>query len=106
MTREAFIFMEKAFCGVLEENDTRTLYTFTYAPSYTGPPLSLTLPLQRGPYSWPTFPPFFDGLLPEGAQLEALLRIHKIDRHDYLTQLITVGEDLVGAVTVKGDIVP
>jgi serine/threonine-protein kinase HipA len=106
MTRKAFIFLQKTFCGVLEENDTRTVYTFTYAPSYAGAPLSLTLPLQKTAYSWPTFPPFFDGLLPEGMQLEALLRTHKIDRRDYLTQLITVGEDLVGAVTVKTGIAP
>ncbi len=28
-------------------------------------------------------PPFFDGLLPEGAQLEGLLRLRKIDREKY-----------------------
>jgi serine/threonine-protein kinase HipA len=39
-------------------------------------------------------------LLPEGPQLEALLRKHKIDRHDAFRQLVTVGEDLVGSLTV------
>ena len=52
-------------------------------------------------YKFDKFPPFFDGLLPEGIQLEGLLKIRKIDKNDLLSQLIAVGEDLVGAVTVK-----
>ena len=52
-------------------------------------------------YKFDKFPPFFDGLLPEGIQLEGLLKIRKIDKNDLLSQLIAVGEDLVGVVTVK-----
>ncbi|MQY80452.1 MAG: toxin HipA, partial [Bacteroidetes bacterium] len=52
-------------------------------------------------FEFDEFPPFFDGLLPEGFQLEALLKQKKIDRDDLFIQLITVGEDLVGAVTIK-----
>ena len=33
--------------------------------------------------------------------LEGLLRQHKIDAHDRLAQLLVVGGDLVGAVTVE-----
>jgi len=33
--------------------------------------------------------------------LEALLKRRKIDRNDYFRQILAVGEDLVGAVTVK-----
>ena len=39
--------------------------------------------------------------LPEGPQLEALLRMHKIDRSDTFRQLVIVGADLVGSLTVK-----
>jgi serine/threonine-protein kinase HipA len=39
--------------------------------------------------------------LPEGVMLEGLLRIVKIDKKDYFSQLIATGNDLVGAVTVK-----
>jgi len=39
-------------------------------------------------------------LLPEGVNLDAFLRRTKIDRRDYLSQLLAVGQDLVGAVTV------
>jgi len=34
-------------------------------------------------------------------QLEALLSKFKIDADDYLSQIILVGEDLVGAITVE-----
>ncbi|WP_156812382.1 HipA N-terminal domain-containing protein [Legionella tunisiensis] len=44
----------------------------------------------------------FEGLLPEGIMLEALLRKYKIDRNDYFGQLILVGRDVVGAVTIEG----
>jgi len=33
--------------------------------------------------------------------LEGLLKIKKIDKNDYFSQLMAVGEDMVGAVTVK-----
>jgi serine/threonine-protein kinase HipA len=33
--------------------------------------------------------------------LEGLLRIGKIDKKDYFSQLIATGSDLVGSVTVK-----
>jgi HipA-like protein len=33
--------------------------------------------------------------------LEGLLKQNKIDRQDYFSQLVTVGDDLGGAVTVK-----
>lgn len=63
--------------------------------------ISLTLPRQKSPFRFSQFPAFFEGLLPEGAQLTALLRQNKIDEWDFFSQLLAVGEDLVGAVTVK-----
>ncbi|MDX2346428.1 MAG: HipA N-terminal domain-containing protein [Legionella sp.] len=47
------------------------------------------------------FPGFFEGLLPEGVILEALLRQYKIDENDYFQQLIIVGRNVVGAVTIE-----
>ena len=47
------------------------------------------------------FPPFLDGLLPEGSQLEGLLKLKKIDRNDLFSQLMAVGEDVVGVVTLQ-----
>jgi serine/threonine-protein kinase HipA len=87
--------------GILEESDDRQSYRFSYFPEYQGPPVSLTMPVAEGRFSFQGFPPFFEGLLPEGIMLEGLLRRMKIDRRDYLSQLIATGEDLVGAVTCE-----
>ena len=76
-------------------------YKFTYHPDYQGAPISLTMPLTNKIYEFDEFPSFFEGLLPEGVMLEALLRKHKIDQNDYFGQLIRVGQDVVGAVTVE-----
>jgi serine/threonine-protein kinase HipA len=86
--------------GVLQEVDDRT-FRFEYLPGYQGPPVSLSLPLEQREWVFDRFPPFFDGLLPEGSQLQALLKIRKLDRSDFFGQLLAVGEDLVGDVTVE-----
>ena len=52
-------------------------------------------------FSFDGFPPFFEGLLPEGIMLEGLLRQLKIDANDYFSQLLATGKDLIGAVTVE-----
>ena len=88
--------------GILEEVERGGRFAFTYHDEYTGPPISVAIPLTKRVYDYNAFPPFFDGLLPEGAQLEALLRHKKIDRDDYFSQIVEVGGDLVGAVTVEG----
>jgi serine/threonine-protein kinase HipA len=59
------------------------------------------MPVEEKEFIFDRFPPYFDGLLPEGVLLEGLLKQRKIDKYDYLSQLIAVGNDLVGAVTVQ-----
>lgn len=75
-------------------------WRFAYLPGYGGPPVSLALPLREEPYDFDGFPAFLEGLLPEGPQLEAILRKHKIDRADCFRQLMAVGHDVVGSLTV------
>lgn len=87
--------------GTLMELDFGKRYRFEYLTNYSGNPVSLTMPVQQKIYDYDTFPPFFDGLLPEGYQLEGLLKFGKIDRNDLFSQLAAVGEDLVGNVTVR-----
>jgi serine/threonine-protein kinase HipA len=86
--------------GVLTEVHPGSEYTFCYDKNYNGPAVSLAMPTTTREYTYDSFPPFFDGLLPEGAQLEALTRLRKIDRNDLFSQLVAVGGDLVGNVTV------
>jgi serine/threonine-protein kinase HipA len=98
--RKANISVNGIKAGILEElKDGK--YQFTYFDDYHGAPVSLTMPLTNKVYSFNIFPPFFEGLLPEGVMLEALLRKYKIDRNDYFGQLIIVGHDVVGAVTIE-----
>lgn len=99
--RRADVFMHEIHAGLLEEILPGTSYRFTYDPAYAGPPVSLTAPVRLAPYAYGTFPPFLEGLLPEGYNLEALLRALKIDRKDLFSQLLAVGTDMVGAVTVR-----
>jgi len=101
MTKQAKILINNNEAGVLTEIQKGKNYLFKYNSNYTDEPISITMPTNTAQYEFKTFPPFFDGLLPEGNQLEALLKQNKIDKNDLFSQLIVVGEDLVGNVTVK-----
>lgn len=98
--RKAQVFVNNIAAGVLEET-SETTFTFTYASDYHGAPVSLTMPTKTAVYNFQKFPPYFEGLLPEGVMLEALLRKFKLDKNDYFGQLLKVGHDLVGAVTIE-----
>ncbi len=100
--RKAKILMGKTFAGYLEEIERGKKYIFRYDPQYKGLPVSMTMPTTQEEYSFEYFPPFFDGVLPEGIMLDALLKQRKLDRNDLFGQLIAVGQDLVGAVSVEG----
>ena len=99
--RKANIYLHNNLAGVLEEVERNRKYRFRYCEGYTGPPISHTMPLSNKPYDFDQFPPFFDGLLPEGEMLDGLLRQAKLDSNDCFGQLVAVGGDLVGAVTVE-----
>jgi serine/threonine-protein kinase HipA len=98
--RTAKIQFNRRYAGLFIETDNKE-FIFNYDSEYQGPPISLTMPLEKMSYHFKQFPAFFDGLLPEGPQLEALLRQNKIDKYDYFSQLIAVGNELVGAITVS-----
>ena len=84
--------------GTLRELE-KGKFEFEYFPDYKAQPISVTIPVRPEPYCFEGFPPFFEGLLPEGPQLEALLRKAKLDETDFFGQLVQVGGDLVGSVT-------
>ena len=98
--RTALTKVHNIEAGLLIEKDNNT-YTFVYKDNYSGEPVSLTMPIFQKKYIFNNFPPFFEGLLPEGIMLEGLLKINKLDKNDYFSQLISVGEDVIGAVTLK-----
>ncbi len=99
--KKAKIYVKGIEAGILTELVRGKAYVFEYIEGYRGHEVSLTMPTNQKIYKFDHFPPFFDGLLPEGVQLEGLLKLKKIDRSDYFSQLTAIGEDTVGAVTVK-----
>ena len=99
MNRKALISVNKTPAAEFIELDKG--FEINYFPSYSGQPISLTLPVRKEKYIFEYFPAFFDGLLPEGIMLEVLLKKFKLDADDYFGQLLIVGSDLVGAVTVE-----
>jgi len=99
--RKAKVLVHGVSAGRLDELIKGQKYRFVYDDNYAGPAVSLTMPITKQTYEFSEFPPFFDGLLPEGVQLEGLLRLRKIDKDDCFQQLLAVGNDLVGAVTVE-----
>ena len=98
--RKAEVYQQAALAGILEELDGGR-WRFTYSGGYSGEPVSQTMPLAQSVHEFDRFPPAFEGLLPEGIQLEAMLRRYKLDRTDLFGQLIVAGQDLVGSLTVK-----
>ena len=97
--RKARIHQQAAPAGILEELESHR-YRFTYEEGYAGPPVSLTMPGTQRVYEFDRFPPPLEGLLPEGVQLEALLKRLKIDRDDLFGQLLAVGGDVVGSLKI------
>lgn len=101
--KKARVLVDGVPAGVLIEVVRNKHYRFTYNENYKGSSISLTMPTITRSYDFDQFPPFFEGVLPEGMMLEGLLRYAKIDRYDYMSQLIAVGGDLVGNVTVEAE---
>ncbi|MDP2207890.1 MAG: HipA N-terminal domain-containing protein [Bacteroidota bacterium] len=101
LMRRAKVFVKGIEAGVLEERVRGTEYIFRYLDTYQGEPVSLTMPIEHRYIRFDCFPPFYDGLLNVGVMLVGLLRQRKIDKNDFFSQLVAVGQDLVGAVTVE-----
>lgn len=99
--KKAKIFVCDLYAADLEEVVKGKQYRVLYRDDYKGSSISLMMPTSQRVYIFDRFPPFFEGLLPEGPMLEALLKRGKIDADDYLEQLIRVGGELVGNVNVE-----
>jgi serine/threonine-protein kinase HipA len=99
--RKAKVFVNDREAGILIEIKFGDKYVFKYRDGYSGMPVSLTMPVSDKGYEYSAFPPFFEGLLPEGYQLEGLIKFGKVDRNDHFAQLVAVGDDMVGNITVR-----
>lgn len=102
--KKASVFVWNDTCvlaGYLLEIEKGTHYEFHYEDGYEGQPVSLTMPLLQKVYHFDHFPIFFEGFLPEGFMLDALLKKTKIESDDLFEQLMRVGGELVGNVTIE-----
>ncbi len=102
--KRAKVFVDRVYAADLEEIVRGSKYRLIYREGYRGEPVSLTMPLEQKVFVFDHFPPYFEGLLPEGAMLESLLRLKKIDAADYFEQLMQVGKEMVGSVSVERDL--
>jgi serine/threonine-protein kinase HipA len=98
--KTARIYQQDQLAGILEARDDGS-YRFTYAPEFRGEPVSLTMPTNQTVWEFPQFPAPLEGLLPEGVQLDGLLRIRKLDHRDLFGQLLAVGHDVVGSLRIE-----
>jgi serine/threonine-protein kinase HipA len=96
----ARIYQQNQLAGFLEARDDGS-YRFTYDAAFNGEPVSLTMPTSQRVWEFPRFPAPFEGLLPEGVQLDALLRLRKLDSNDLFGQLLAVGNDVVGSLRIE-----
>jgi serine/threonine-protein kinase HipA len=100
LMKHARVYQQNQFAGLLEARDDGT-YRFAYDDAFRGEPVSLTMPTSQRVWEFSHFPAPFEGLLPEGVQLEALLRLRKLDRNDLFSQLLAVGRDVVGSLRIE-----
>ncbi len=98
--KRAHVYQQDQLAGLLEERGDGT-YRFTYDVAFHGEPVSLTMPTRRRVWDFPRFPAPFEGLLPEGVQLDGLLRLRKLDHNDLFSQLLAVGRDVVGSLRIE-----
>ncbi|MDO9576993.1 MAG: HipA N-terminal domain-containing protein [Candidatus Cloacimonadales bacterium] len=98
MNRKALISVHKTPAAEFCELDAG--FELRYLADYSKEPVSLVLPIRELKYDFAKFPSFLDGLLPEGIMLELLLKKNKLDAEDYFSQILAVGNDLVGALTI------
>lgn len=98
------VYYNEILCGIIEETDEG--YVFSYNDEYlndkNAKAISLTLPLSIEPYFSNILHPFFDGLIPEGWLLEIAVEKWKLNKTDRMGLLLSVCEDTIGAVSVKG----
>jgi HipA-like protein len=63
-------------------------------------PLSPTMPVRLEPYEGSGLLPFFDNLLPEGAQFEILVRHRSLDPRDKFAVLLATLPSSIGDVQI------
>ena len=102
-TNKAVVFYNNKKAGILSKRED--IFEFEYSSDYINnpdsKPVSKTMPLSQKNFFSERLFPFFENLLPEGTLLEMTIAKLKIDKNNKFRLLLHVGEDTVGAITVK-----
>lgn len=111
MSRALSVWWDGAVVGTLRVDRHGTM-RFAYAPEWLADssrqPLSMSLPKRSKPFNQRECRPFFAGLLPEEAQLEAVARALGISERNDFGLLEALGGDVAGALSLwpEGDTPP
>lgn len=102
--RQAKIFYEDIFCGLLTETDEGT-FTFKYDEDYVNQYpqqfITFTMAVNKKEYKDKRLFPFFEGLIPEGWLLDIASKNWKINRNDRMGLLLACCQNCIGAVSVQ-----
>ena len=101
---EADVYKSGRLAGRLRRDgdDVEFAYVEEYLSTPAAPAVAVTLPRDGEPVraTAGAVPPFFAGLLPEGARLQAVTAGAHTSVDDHLTLLLVVGSDAIGDVQV------
>ncbi|MCZ2804867.1 HipA domain-containing protein [Modestobacter sp. VKM Ac-2983] len=107
---EADVYKAGLLAGRLRRDgdDVEFRYTDDYLSDAALPAIAVSLPRRAEPVraTAGAVPPFFAGLLPEGARLQAVMTGARTSIDDHLTLLLVVGSDAIGDVQVLPSGVP
>ncbi|MDD3403476.1 MAG: HipA domain-containing protein [Hespellia sp.] len=78
-------------------------YVLEYLDSRDAAPISISLPLQKEPFSAIKTKNFFEGLLPEGFTRQSVARWMHVDETDYLSILAGLGNECLGAIRIVSE---
>lgn len=105
--RRATVSIDGRRVGTLVESESRSEVAFAYDDAYRAAPgavpVSLTLPLDGGPWTTTGLHPYFAGLLPEGWLRTLAHAKLRVDENDTFGLLVATGIDCVGATEIHPD---
>lgn len=101
--RSACVYYNNILAGYLLQNGRR--FAFLYDPQYVAsrnPSIALDMPKKKRFFSSPYLFPYFQGLLPEGANKSFFCERLGIPRSDKFMMLLKLANcETIGAVTVR-----
>ncbi|MGH1484088.1 MAG: type II toxin-antitoxin system HipA family toxin [Geminicoccales bacterium] len=103
MTASLTVWWDGRDVGLLSldrHGEMRFAYSETWLADETAPPVSFSLPKRQQPFSRREARPFFEGLLPEEEQREAIAAALGISKGNEFRLLESLGGEVAGALTL------